>query len=350
MKPLLKLTIAALFATFTASAQTNVGINNSTPDASAALDVTSTTQGLLAPRMTLAQRGQINLVNNVSTPATGLLIYQTDNTPGFYYYTGSAWTALAGINGRNALVKTTAEAAGANCAAGGTRIDAGQDVNGNGVLDAGEITATRYVCNGAAGSNGQGVPAGGTTGQVLTKVDGTSFNTQWTTPTASGGARTELIATKTSASAQTLPLANGTNSGNAVLFDNVTTQPTLGSFNASTGIYTVGTGGGGLYLIQARMANEDNSTTPSNTISLWGWISVNGSAISSPASLLSGYIGSSPTNLPTGAKGTGHQLMQLVYLNDGDNIRIFGLGANSSVAPMPMKTDGSCKLYVVKLN
>lgn len=35
---------------------------------------------------------------------------------------------------------------------------------------------------GAAGQNGQGVPAGGTAGQVLSKVDGTDYNTQWITP------------------------------------------------------------------------------------------------------------------------------------------------------------------------
>ncbi len=35
---------------------------------------------------------------------------------------------------------------------------------------------------GAPGANGQGVPTGGTTGQVLAKVDGTDFNTEWVTP------------------------------------------------------------------------------------------------------------------------------------------------------------------------
>src|SRR5678810_43422 len=38
--------------------------------------------------MTLTQR------NAIVRPATGLLIYQTNSTPGFYYYNGSAWTAL----------------------------------------------------------------------------------------------------------------------------------------------------------------------------------------------------------------------------------------------------------------
>lgn len=64
-----------------AFAQTNnVGIGTSTPSASSLLDVSSTDKGVLLPRMTQAQR------DSIVTPAAGLLIYQTDNTPGFYYY------------------------------------------------------------------------------------------------------------------------------------------------------------------------------------------------------------------------------------------------------------------------
>ena len=66
-----------------------VGINNENPDASAALDITSTTGGLLPPRMTTTQRDAI------SSPATGLMIYQTDGTVGFYYYNGSSWAEVA---------------------------------------------------------------------------------------------------------------------------------------------------------------------------------------------------------------------------------------------------------------
>ena len=95
MKRLLIL-LALAVSGLAANAQTNVGINNPAPDASAALDVTSTTQGMLVPRMNQAQRNMINMVGGVSTPATGLLIYQTDNTPGFYFYNGTAWTALSG--------------------------------------------------------------------------------------------------------------------------------------------------------------------------------------------------------------------------------------------------------------
>ncbi len=58
--------------------------------------------------------------------------------------------------GKNALVKTSAEPAGSNCANGGIKIESGVDTNGNGTLDPGEIVAaqTTFVCNGAGGSSG----------------------------------------------------------------------------------------------------------------------------------------------------------------------------------------------------
>jgi hypothetical protein len=52
------------------------------------------------------------------------------------------------------LVTVTPEPAGANCATGGQRIDAGTDGNDNSVLDPSEVTTTEYVCNG--GSNHEG--------------------------------------------------------------------------------------------------------------------------------------------------------------------------------------------------
>ena len=80
-------TLLALTISFSMNAQ--VGINNDSPDSSSALDITSTTAGLLVPRMTETQRDAI------SSPATGLMIYQTDGTVGFYYYNGSSWAEVA---------------------------------------------------------------------------------------------------------------------------------------------------------------------------------------------------------------------------------------------------------------
>ena len=74
----------------TATAQT--GIGTTTPDVSAKLDISSTTKGLLVPRMTATERGAI------ATPAKGLLMYQTDGEAGFYVNTGTSsakvWTRI----------------------------------------------------------------------------------------------------------------------------------------------------------------------------------------------------------------------------------------------------------------
>ncbi|MBW8051219.1 MAG: hypothetical protein FVQ77_12935 [Cytophagales bacterium] len=72
----------------TAAFSQNVGINEPNPDPSALLELTSDSMGILIPRMTLVQR------NAISLPATSVLIYQTDNTPGYYYWNGSAWVRL----------------------------------------------------------------------------------------------------------------------------------------------------------------------------------------------------------------------------------------------------------------
>ena len=90
MKKLILSALLALSCGLTANAQNNVGINTTTPDASAALDIVSTSQGLLPPRMTMAQR------NAISGPVDGLVIYQTDNTPGLYLRNGGTWGAVGG--------------------------------------------------------------------------------------------------------------------------------------------------------------------------------------------------------------------------------------------------------------
>ena len=89
-------TLLALTITLSMNAQ--VGINNDSPDASSALDITSTTAGLLIPRMTNAQRGFID------TPATGLMIYQTDSTPGFYYFNSTSWEGYYSKNEVDTLI------------------------------------------------------------------------------------------------------------------------------------------------------------------------------------------------------------------------------------------------------
>lgn len=82
------LSFSALFITFVSYSQVGIGVT--TPHASAALEVVATNndKGILITRLTKSQRDAI------SAPATGLLVYQTDNSPGLYFFNGISWAAV----------------------------------------------------------------------------------------------------------------------------------------------------------------------------------------------------------------------------------------------------------------
>jgi len=77
----------------------NVGINNTSPNVSAVLDIVSTTQGLLLPRT--------NLTSNINTPAQGLQTYITSSTSeGLYYYNSGSyqgWTRVLNNTGSQSI-------------------------------------------------------------------------------------------------------------------------------------------------------------------------------------------------------------------------------------------------------
>lgn len=83
-----------LFLTLTGNAQ--IGIGTIVPNTSSVLDITSTTKGLLTPRMTSVQR------NAITTPADGLMVYDTDLKVFYYYSAGTAtWLPIvSGVPGR----------------------------------------------------------------------------------------------------------------------------------------------------------------------------------------------------------------------------------------------------------
>ncbi|MCI0595504.1 MAG: hypothetical protein L0Z48_03060, partial [candidate division Zixibacteria bacterium] len=62
-----------------------VGIGTASPGASSILELSSTTKGFVLSRMTKAQRDAI------ASPVAGMMIYQTDNTPGLRVYNGTNW-------------------------------------------------------------------------------------------------------------------------------------------------------------------------------------------------------------------------------------------------------------------
>lgn len=84
--------IFILMVSFEATAQ-NIGVNNPAPNAKALLDLTSTTKGLLTPRMLQAER--LAMFPAPDATAKGMLVYQTDLMQGFYYYDGAVWHSVA---------------------------------------------------------------------------------------------------------------------------------------------------------------------------------------------------------------------------------------------------------------
>ncbi|NRD21356.1 hypothetical protein HNV08_14960 [Winogradskyella eckloniae] len=100
-----KLAIVIGFCLLTVMSYAQVGIGNTNPDPSAALDITATDGGLLVPRVSL-----INVTNNttpIAAPALSLLVWNTNaaviggSGVGYYYWNGTNWTPFLG--GANTL-------------------------------------------------------------------------------------------------------------------------------------------------------------------------------------------------------------------------------------------------------
>ena len=87
----------------------NVGINASgaSPNVSAMLDIASTSEGLLIPRVTLQSNTDATTIVNGNV--TSLLVYNTTAAgagsaavyPGYYYWNGSKWVAFTGNGGND---------------------------------------------------------------------------------------------------------------------------------------------------------------------------------------------------------------------------------------------------------
>jgi hypothetical protein len=89
MKKILTILFAVISANFL-QAQ-SVGIGTTTPNSSAALDVSSTNKGLLIPRMTTAQRTAI------PSAVAGLMVYDTDFKE-YYHHDGTTWKKILNNN------------------------------------------------------------------------------------------------------------------------------------------------------------------------------------------------------------------------------------------------------------
>lgn len=132
-----KITTAFLLVFFCIiHANAQVGIGTSNPDPSSILDMNSTSAGMLAPRMTTTQR------NAISSPATGLLVY--DLTESAFYFYDAGWQPIGSVQAAETrdnykLVKNISDLSDELTAGGGSLYQLNTDylyeINGTIVFD-----------------------------------------------------------------------------------------------------------------------------------------------------------------------------------------------------------------------
>jgi hypothetical protein len=117
----------------------NIGIGTSTPDSSSALEIKSTSQGFLPPRMTLIQRNQIQ------NPAQGLMIYCTDCgiDGGVQIYKGTEWQSLVSTSLFAYSANQLKQGLIAHYPFNGNANDASQNANNGNVIGA-TLTTDRF--------------------------------------------------------------------------------------------------------------------------------------------------------------------------------------------------------------
>ena len=182
-KVILVLTLFLVF--LNGNAQT--GIGTTTPSPSAKLEVASSNQGFLPPRIALTAT---NAASPVTSPATGLLVYNTATTgtppnnvaPGYYYWNGSAWVAVlstittSSISGNGTTTTLTNFGAEVNTQSGTTYTLTATD-NGKIISCTSNSAITITVPALTSGFNCLIVQRG--TGQITLSASGSTINNRY---------------------------------------------------------------------------------------------------------------------------------------------------------------------------
>lgn len=163
------------------------GIGTTTPSPSAKLEVASSNQGFLPPRIALTAT---NAASPVTSPATGLLVYNTATTgtppnnvaPGYYYWNGSAWVAVlstittSSISGNGTTTTLTNFGAEVNTQSGTTYTLTATD-NGKIISCTSNSAVTITVPALTSGFNCLIVQRG--TGQITLSASGSTINNRY---------------------------------------------------------------------------------------------------------------------------------------------------------------------------
>ncbi|RZK09965.1 MAG: collagen-like protein, partial [Flavobacterium sp.] len=203
---------------------------------------------------------------------------------------------------------------------------------------------------------GAGIPSGGTAGQILSKVDGTDYNTQWISNSSGSSPKLQLFAK--SSNAQTLrPYAYGRYPVN---FNQVVSTQNTNAWT-SNNTYTVPQGEGGLYTINTALIETDFGAF-SSPVTIHMEVQVtSGSSVTyyyGIGSVASVLLQGNDTNMSTvGTPGEPRSYARsaaniTIPLSVGDTIKVFfrtGSNSNCTTCTVSFSTDGSTYLSIVKL-
>ncbi|HNX89335.1 MAG TPA: tail fiber domain-containing protein [Paludibacteraceae bacterium] len=177
LKPLL-IAFSVFLTTYTYAQQgVSVNVSGSAADPSAMLDISSTSKGLLIPRIALTS---VNDVTTIANPAISLLVYNTNasmvgGAVGFWYFNGINWVQAIGPQGIQGSV-------GATGATGAQGIQGLSGVNGNTGATGANGTA------GVAGASGKTGATGATGAAGAQGIQGVNGNTGATGANGAAGA------------------------------------------------------------------------------------------------------------------------------------------------------------------
>jgi hypothetical protein len=292
-------------------AQVAINTTNAIPNSSAMLDITSTSKGLLIPRMTTAQR------NSIVSPSKGLLVFDnTSNT--FWYYNGSMWQeiiiannvwSLTGNTSTNAATNFIGTTDNQNFRFKRNNLYAGEidTINTTFGLSAGNITVSSGKFNSdfgvkALSSNTTGI------NNTATGYQSLKNNTSGTYNTANGSYSLLNNATginNTAFGSQAL-YSNTTASNNTAVGLNAMYSNTTGDFNTAVG-------SGGLFA---------NTTGSSNTA-----IGLKAMNLNTTGSFNTGYGAKSLINNSTGGGNTAVGANSLISNTTGNNNTATGTNA-----------------------
>lgn len=262
------LAVICLTVSSTIGFSQNIGVNNPTPDASALLDLTSTTKGFLIPRMTSAQRVAI------AVPATGLLVYDT-SLGLFYYFNGAVWIPLSGssVTADNGLSIVPAN----NVRLGGSSLLSNTEVGLN---------------NFNMAWNGQGSMT------IGTNVPATGFLLTMTPNSATWRSGISMTLTNAGSTAYGMDVTTGNSNVNGI-------RVTHSSSSLSSGLYGIGSILSSTNIVSGYLGYRTGS---GNTYGVFGITGTNAAYVSTNASTWAGFFEGrtviSGESAPTSALGT----------------------------------------------